>query len=122
MHGSGVGLGAEGWFARLAHRNTSSMRGERSPAPMKLISDCSRRRTSALFAILNDLGISDDLGGISPRFVANVSRTTDRGELNRRPQTMATTSNEGSSLGAPRVFRDFCFCSCCVGLESIPSA
>ena len=27
MHGSGVGIGAEGWFARLAYDNTSLMRG-----------------------------------------------------------------------------------------------
>eukprot|EP00966_Prymnesium_polylepis_P174315 4033307-Prymnesium_polylepis.1 len=91
MHGSGVGIGAEGWFARLAYRNTSSMRGKRSPAPTKLISDCSRRRTSALFAILNDLGVGDDLGGISPRFVANGSRTTDRG-------AQSAPSNDGDDL------------------------
>eukprot|EP00966_Prymnesium_polylepis_P083998 1944734-Prymnesium_polylepis.1 len=35
---------------------------------------------------------------------------------------MATASNEGSSIGTPRYFRDFCFCSGCVGLESIPGS
>ena len=44
-----------------------------APGRLKLIADCSRRRTSARFAILVDRGLRDDWGRIRPRWNVNCS-------------------------------------------------